>query len=404
MGGFAAAHQESIITLESEGICKLVCSCDPELSRCDSDMLKWEYSARGVRVFDDYLKMLDACKEELDFVIIPTPINLHARMHRAAIERGISVYLEKPPTLDCSELEEMLAVDNSAPKTTNVGFNFIIESTRQNLKQRLLDGAFGKLRRVELFGNWPRPDTYFERNNWAGKLMLGDSLVLDSIMGNAMAHYVHNVLFWAGKGELYSWPGVETVSAELYRANNIQGTDTVFLAVQTDTDIEIRIALSHACGGESYQYERLRCDDAIIDYVTYDKYTIKYNDGRIETAPADHKNLLVENLRHYCSYISGKEDRPITRLIDSIPFVYVNDLAYIAAGKITTIPEQYISQKQADAQNGIASEINDIETVCRIFVETGQFPTDQSAPWSVSGGTANRSEITRLSDVVKSMI
>jgi len=404
MGGFAAAHQDAVIALESEGVCKLMCSCDPDSSRFSEDMLKWDYSNRGVKVFDDYSDMLDACKDEIDVVTIPTPINLHAVMHRAAIERGISVYLEKPPTLNYSEMEEMLTIEQCAPKATNVGFNFIIESTRQDLKRRLLDAAFGQLRLVELFGNWPRPDSYFIRNNWAGKLVLGDGLVLDSIMGNAMAHYVHNVLFWAGKGELYSWPGVDSVKAELYRANKIEGTDTVFLDIQADSDIEIRIALTHACGGEQKQYERLHCDNAVIDYCTYDKYTIKYNDGRVETAPADSGNLLVENLRHYCRYISGSAPRPVSRLIDCVPFVDANDLAYIAAGKITTVAEQYVSEKQADGQNGIASQIDDIESVCRTFVETGRFPSDQSVPWSSPGGKAYKSDLYRLVDVVKSMV
>ena len=39
------------------------------------------------------------------------------------------------------------------------------------------------------------------RADWAGKLVMEDGSVLDSPIGNAIAHYVMNMLFWNGGGD-----------------------------------------------------------------------------------------------------------------------------------------------------------------------------------------------------------
>ena len=49
----------------------------------------------GVPIFNDYLKMLDDHAEP-DAVLIATPTHLHAPMVRAAMERGVHVFCEKP--------------------------------------------------------------------------------------------------------------------------------------------------------------------------------------------------------------------------------------------------------------------------------------------------------------------
>ena len=133
MGGFARSHHRAILDLERKGECRLVCTCDPGIGRFADTARDMEFPARGVALFDDYIDMLDQCRDQLDIVTIPTPLPLHADMHRACVERGLAVYLEKPPTLDYVELEDMLRVEAGAAKLTNVGFSNIIEEPRQIL-------------------------------------------------------------------------------------------------------------------------------------------------------------------------------------------------------------------------------------------------------------------------------
>ena len=100
MGGFAAAHHATVARLADRGECQLVCTCDPRAADFAAQQQLWKFDSRGVKVFDDYRVMLERCHRELDLVVTPTPIQLHAEMHAAAASFGLPSYLEKPPTLD----------------------------------------------------------------------------------------------------------------------------------------------------------------------------------------------------------------------------------------------------------------------------------------------------------------
>ena len=282
MGGFAGSHHHAVARLEERGHAKLICTCDPRAELFVGEQQAWKFSARGVQVFNDHRAMLDACHRNLDLVVIPTPIQLHAEMHEAATALGLPVYLEKPPTLDHAELEKMIVADTRAHKAAHVGFNFIIEQPRLALKERLLAGEFGTIRGATLAAMWPRPASYFTRNNWAGRLFIGDRVVLDSCFGNAMAHFVHNLLFWTGGPELYSWAKIAAVRAELYRAHAIEGADTFFVEADAAAGTTMRFALSHACAGAGTHGETVLCDKATLRYSVGGHVEIHWNDGRLE--------------------------------------------------------------------------------------------------------------------------
>ena len=86
-------------------------------------------------------------------------------------------------------------------------------------------------------------------------------------MGNACAHHVFNSLFWCGEGDMLSWADVTEVRAELYRAHDVQGTDTTFVIATTSSGVPIRMTISHACVAEDkIQEEVVRCENATITY------------------------------------------------------------------------------------------------------------------------------------------
>lgn len=405
MGGFAAQHHLAVRALEEEGACRLVCSCDPNPPAFQSQMQDWEFAQRKVKVYTDYRQMLAECRGDLDVVTVPTPIPLHAPMHRACIEAGLACYLEKPPTLYHVELDEMLAVEQRARKQTQVGFLYIVENARQRLKQRIVSGEFGPVRRVAFQGLWPRPTTYFTRNGWAGRLMLDGKPVLDSCIGNAMSHYVHNMLFWAGQDDLFSWAEPEQVRAEMYRAHAIEGMDTAFVSATCTNGTELRIAATHAWDGPHQHYERVECDRASIIYVVGEMYRVEWRDGKREEASLDHTTtLLRQNLQHYLRYIRGEEARPLTRLIDSRPFVHLYNLAHIASKEITTVPEVYIRRSSVGPGDGEHIVIEGIRETCEAFSSTGHFPSEQGAPWAKAGGATGKEDLPQLFTVVQQMM
>ncbi|MFA6286034.1 MAG: Gfo/Idh/MocA family oxidoreductase [Opitutaceae bacterium] len=403
LGGYAGSHHDCLLTLESKNEARLVCTCDPQAQAFAAQQAARHFTRRGVKVFGDYRTMLDACGHELDLLVVPTPIPLHAEMHRAGVERGIAVYLEKPPTLDHRELERMIATDRAAQKATLVGFNYIIERARLALKQRILCGEFGTLREARLLARWPRPCSYFTRNNWAGRLLGADgSVILDSCFGNAMAHFVHNLLFWVGPLGLMSWGQPETVRAELYRAHAIEGADTVFSEARTADGVMLRFALTHACDDGRSHAETLVCDHAVIRYVVDGQAEIRWNDGRVETIALDPFNALVENHLDYYRYLRGESTRPATTLVDSRPFVELNNLIYISCAEIIPVPANLVKSviKPKDGQTYLSVE--GLPSALDEFLASGRWPS-AALGWH-SGRPVTADDLPRFIPTLKSLL
>lgn len=402
LGGFAGAHHRAIAALEERGLARLICTCDPNAAAFAVEQRELRLAFRQVQVFSDYQAMLEACHGQLDLVVLPTPIQLHAAMHAAAAARGLPVYLEKPPTLDYAELEQMIAADAQARRRSLVGFNFIIERQRLALKQRLLGGDFGCVRGATLTALWPRPASYFQRNNWAGRLQVDGRIVVDSCFGNAMAHFVHNVLFWIGSGGLFSWAKIAAVRAELYRAHNIEGADTFFVEADCADGVTARFALSHACAGPSSHCEMVLCDKAVLRYVVGSHFEIRWNDGRVERTPLDPFDALLENHLEYFRYLRGETERPATSLADSRAFVALNDLAYVSSRQIAPIPASQVSTVRDEKEQKDYLHVSDLKAAHENFLVRGVWPG--GAGWArAPGDVVTPAELSRFHATVRTM-
>ena len=403
MGGFAASHHGTVARLEERGEAKLICTCDPRAREFGPQQQQWKFGARGVQVFDDYQAMLAACHRELDCVVIPTPIQLHAEMHGAAAALGLPSYLEKPATLDYAELERMIATDARLPRESLVGFNFIIEKPRLALKERLLSGDFGAVRAATLTALWPRPTSYFRRNAWAGRLMVGDHVVLDSCMGNALAHFVHNLLFWTGSAELFSWAKLAAVRSELYRAHAIEGADTFFVEADTITGVTLRFALSHACSGPSSQAEMIVCEKATLRYVVGQSAEIRWCDGRLERIPLGPFDGLEENHLEYYRYLRGENSRPATTLADSRSFVALNDLAHVSSRRVAMIPAERVAGVRDEKEQKDYLDVTGLTAAQEEFTVRGAWPGANG--WGREPGeVVGISDLARFHDIIHRML
>jgi predicted dehydrogenase len=402
MGGFAGSHHNTVARLEERGIVKLVCTCDPNLASFPAERAAWRLDQRGVRVFADFREMLAACHGELDYVATPTPISLHAEMHDAITSYGIPAYIEKPPTLDYQELDRMIRADDRARKQSVVGFNFIVEKSRLALKERLLSGEFGQIRGGTLSALWPRPSGYFERNGWCGRLVQGGRIVLDSCFGNAMAHFVHNMLFWTGTPGLYSWADIAAVRAELYRAHPIEGADTFFVEADLASGCTLRFALSHACAGASASSETVICEKAILRYAVGGQVEVSWKDGRSERIPTVPFDGLEENHLEYCRYLRGETPRPATTLGDCRPFVVLNDLAHVSSGAIHPVPAHLVSVTRDEKEQKDYLTVEGMARTVDNFLGRGIWPG--YAGWRRDNGeVVTPADLPRLHDVVRSM-
>ncbi len=403
LGGFAGAHHRAIALLEERGLARLICTCDPNAAAFAVEQRELRLVSRQVQVFSDYQAMLDACHGQLDLVVLPTPIQLHAAMHAAATARGLPVYLEKPPTLDHAELEQMIVADAQARRQSFVGFNFIIERQRLALKQRLLAGDFGAVRGATLTALWPRPASYFQRNHWAGRLIVDGHIVLDSCFGNAMAHFVHNLLFWIGGPGLFGWAKIAAVRAELYRAHAIEGADTFFVEADCVDGVTARFALSHACSGPSSHCEMVLCEKAVLRYAVGSHSEIRWNDGRVERTPLAPFDALVENHLEYFRYLQGKSDRPATSLADSRAFVALNDLAYVSSRVIAPIPAGQVSTVRDEKEQKDYLQVAEMQAAHENFLVRGVWPG--SAGWErPPGDVVTPADLPRFHSTVRALV
>jgi predicted dehydrogenase len=127
-----------------------------------------------------------------------------------------------------------------------IGYQWSYSTAIQALKRDILAGLFGRPLRFSTLCCWPRDLAYYQRNPWAGRLRdpgTGE-WVLDGPANNAMAHFLHNLLYLGGpRPDRSATP--RTVQAECYRAYRIESCDTVACRVVTGTALEMLLYASH---------------------------------------------------------------------------------------------------------------------------------------------------------------
>jgi predicted dehydrogenase len=386
VGGFAGDHHAALAQMEEDGECRVVATCDPDSSRVAAAAERFRFEDRQVRTFPGLSEML--AESEPDVVMLPTPIPLHAEHHRLAVASGAGCYLEKPPSLWWLEFQRMLETERQAKRATHVGFNFVGDPWRRTLKQRILNLEFGELREVRFAAIWPRDEAYYGRNDWGGRLKTGDRWVLDSPIGNAMAHYVQNLLFWAGP-EPDSVAAIHEVRARLFRAHPIESYDTAYLSALLDGGARLRIAATHTGVDRSRQRETLVFDRARIFLDEWRKARVEYADGTVEGLESevlDQRELLRHNFREYFAFVRGESPRPMTRLEDATSFVALCGLAFVSANGI-----ERFAPGRIVGTNGKVS-VTGSEAEMEAFVEEEWWPTEPGKP-------VHMSDLDRLGEV-----
>jgi len=100
----------------------------------------------GVRTFTDFDEMLR--EAELDAVIIATPSSMHGAMVRAALDKGLHVFCEKPFSLDTKESDELAALALEKGAVNQVGYHYRFVGAFQEVKRLLELGAIGEVSHV----------------------------------------------------------------------------------------------------------------------------------------------------------------------------------------------------------------------------------------------------------------
>lgn len=397
IGGFARAHHTAIRELEREGRVRLVATCDPRLPELGDEIAKLELTQRGVALAANFDELLATHGEGLGLVTIPVPIHLHAPMHAACVGRGHACYLEKPPTLDPEEFARMVKTD-PPDKPAAVGFQHLANPQVRELKRRIVAGEFGRLNEVSFLGLWARGRGYYGRNGWAGRLLMNDNLLLDSCVGNAMSHHVMNLLYYAGSAGEFSWSRPSRVTSQLYRANPIQGADTVLAEFELEGGVRGRIATSHAAGLENDTVETLVFEKARIEIRPGKQIKVMISNGQDSDTEFPGATTR-QSISHYLDYLEGKQARPAVTIADCAGFVDLNALLYLSTNGIGTMPGVEI----ASADGGVFIKVPGLDQICRQFVEEGKWPESTGVAWAVAAGQATPATLSGLRARVDSL-
>jgi predicted dehydrogenase len=246
-----------------------------------------QFQADGVEVFADAVEMFGKLSGKIDAVFVPTGIHTHCELACAAMRCGHHVYLEKPPAATVQEVDRMLAAAAETGRMCALGFQMIFSRSMEELKQRVVAGALGAVRRVRTWAHWFRTDAYYARNEWAGRMKLGDAWVLDGPSNNALSHEIANLLCLASpRPRAFAIP--KTVRAELYHARDISGEDTSSIHIRTVEGPELWFTVSHCTAGEhTGPWIEMDCSEAVAHWDRTGAVTIEHADGRTESLPAD---------------------------------------------------------------------------------------------------------------------
>ncbi|HXV06289.1 MAG TPA: Gfo/Idh/MocA family oxidoreductase, partial [Solirubrobacterales bacterium] len=100
----------------------------------------------GVKTYDDYDAML--AEAQLDAVVVATPSRSHVGMAKAAMERGLHVFCEKPLTLDPADSGLLAEVATERGLVTQVGYHNRFVAAFAELKRLIDAGALGAVTHV----------------------------------------------------------------------------------------------------------------------------------------------------------------------------------------------------------------------------------------------------------------
>ena len=147
-----------------------------------------------------------------------------------------------------------------------VGYQWSFSAAIRSLKRDLLSADFGAIRRAKTLVFWPRDYAYFSRNDWAGKRQHpGGEDINDHLLNNAMAHFLHNLLYLCGD-EIEGSARIISGRACLSRAYNIETFDTAVLDLETPTGINIRFYGSQVTRTAKGPLFVIECEKAVIYY------------------------------------------------------------------------------------------------------------------------------------------
>ncbi|MFA5553883.1 MAG: Gfo/Idh/MocA family oxidoreductase [Phycisphaerae bacterium] len=333
---------------------------------------------KGIEVLPDIDGLLEYLSGKADVILVPTPINTHAKLSKKCIEAGFAVWLEKPPVATIQEHDELQKFAESKGKCIAVMFQNLYSDIVQTIKADISAGRFGQVKRIKSMACWQRLDDYYGRSNWAGKIRVDGDWVLDGTVNNPLAHMLANELYFASMQ-----PGKMAepakVQAELYRGHCIESEDTSSVRIETADKVEILFNASLCSESQTGPLTTIECTKATIEYSNFNEALITLENGKTQriTVNGDQRINMLEKLAD-----SFENKNYLVPLDMCRPFTIAVNGAFESCGTVHAVEEKYL--RKYDHGDSIKTVIKGIDHLLRTAHDNAKLFSEVSTPWSKS--------------------
>ncbi|MFA5687890.1 MAG: Gfo/Idh/MocA family oxidoreductase [Kiritimatiellales bacterium] len=378
-GGYA--NYLSCRIAEVPEFCTLVAVSTHDFQSPAADAMR----TKGVTVFAGVDEMLDSLSPETcDAVIVPTSIESHFDYTRRIVERGFHVLLEKPPVAAIQDLDQLIELQRRSGKWIAVNFQYLYTDMTQNLKWRLMSGEFGAVKSVKARALWRRPESYFLRNFWSGKLKINGRWVLDGVIGNPLAHLLAEALYLAAPDAGMLTP--ETVEAELYHANETEGDDTSCVRISGANEVAVYFYGS-LCGAEQSQvFCEIETDRAQIQFTEFSEVEIHFHDGKTESGRTPEYEETQPRRRMLAAIAARllNDEKPLITVEECRPYMLAWNGAFESFGFPAALPESAFVRQELE-EYGTTRVLPEIKALMTAASENGQLFSENGAAWARPG-------------------
>ena len=386
LGGYGLVHIEAVRWLARQGLGRLTGVVALPVDRAARPDMVASLQQEGVVLYESVEQFMSSGIRTADVLTVPIGIHEHVPVSIAAMEAGLHVYCEKPVAGTVQEVDQLIAARDRTGRHCAIGFQHIYSNSLRQLKARIQGGRLGSLTRATLFSGWPRSKQYFTRNEWTGKLRIGQDWILDSPANNANAHYLLNILY-AGS-HMEGAASTKALTAHLYRANPLESTDTVQLRFVTDEGVRMHVILTHANGSPHGPRMVFTGERGTAYWQTDEGFSIvRYADGSAETFDNRlHDKWRYDGFKNLVEAIRGAAQVLCPPELARAQTLAVN-LMHESCPVIRTIDPAYITEAEdwemfPPNTKGLFRRVRDIDSAMVVAVQEDAFFSDLGLPWA----------------------
>ncbi len=403
LGGMAKAHLDAVAWLEKQGLAKLRGVVAIEFDRRRFPDLVESFVARHIPLYASIEEFLQNAAGTADVLTVPIGIHQHMPVSIAALRAGLHVYCEKPVAATIQEVDQLIAAQKSSGKLVGINFQNIYSASIQNLKARICDSRLGAVKSAALICSWPRSRNYYARNDWAGRLRKDGDWILDSPVNNAMGHYLHNMLYLASNSRADSALPLE-ITAELYRAGNIESYDTAALRVRCEKEVFVHSYMTLAGAPVYGPVMELSCDNGKVTWQNFNGETnIRYRDGREEKFDNGPQEWTYEGFRNFVHAIHGEERLLCPPEVCRSHTLCVNGahescpmIQNFPSSEITVVTDKEMPPSEAMA---VFDRVPNLNTLLQSAFEQRKLPSEIGIPWAVASKPFNLQSYDHFPDL-----